>query len=53
MPRKKRRTKEEIFDDKCSEIIKKAQEEGRIPIECMKEIEVGDFMARAIIFKEV
>ena len=43
----------EEWDAKVGPIIKKALEEGRIPIECIEYVEYDDmFMAKVVVYKE-
>ena len=43
----------ELFEPTMEEIVRKAQAEGRIPQECIEEIEISeDMIARAVNFHE-
>lgn len=43
----------ELFEPTMEELVRKAVAEGRIPIECMEEIEISDeLIAKTVVFHE-
>ena len=42
----------EEWDAKVKPIVKEALAKGRIPIECIKWVDVGDFEVKTVVFHE-
>ena len=53
MPRNNKISKtERTYNKRAKEIIEKAMEQGRLPIECIEEVDNGFYSAKVIVYKE-
>ena len=53
MPRNNKISKRKgTFNKRAEKIIEQAMKEGRLPIECIEEVDTGFYKAKVVVYKE-